>query len=294
MTYPSIVNYLKDDFKEALIEYCRSFRNYEFPKDTPNEKIFILDSDTGESYSDFDKIELKDDRLYMDQYEMKLILNEDRRNIKVCPIESDINLSVHYTHLIDSINNSTILYHAKHGSVLKYLSWNLKDDIPDWFLHDLIMNHRCYVKEIHPDKYVVIDNRNAIEYTIPRQDNLWFIIYKNELFLISEDEYPSINYYDCNILNRVEKMKGLDDFLEIVKEDYKTLEAFNEDLKKMKDIHEGQYNISKYDILKGDGLVFYFKDGPLKDNFHIRSNLLFRFITKIKGIEFPEEEMEKW
>ena len=104
MTYPSIVNYLKDSFKKALIEYCRSFRNYEFPKGTPNEKIFILDSDTGESYSNFDKIELEDDHLYMDQYEMKLILT-DKCNINICPTKGSINLTTRYMDLIDSISS---------------------------------------------------------------------------------------------------------------------------------------------------------------------------------------------
>ena len=107
MTYPSIVNYLKDSFKKALIEYCRSFRNYEFPKGTPNEKIFILDSDTGESYSDFDKIELKDDYLYMDQYKMKLMLTVNR-SINICPIKGSVDLTTYYIDLIDSINNFII------------------------------------------------------------------------------------------------------------------------------------------------------------------------------------------
>ena len=59
----NISNFLDDDFKRALINHCKTFKNYEYPKGASVDKIFIVDSDTGESYTNFDKIQLKDDYL---------------------------------------------------------------------------------------------------------------------------------------------------------------------------------------------------------------------------------------
>ena len=295
----NISNFLDDDFKRALINHCKTFKNYEYPKGASVDKIFIVDSDTGESYTNFDKIQLKDDYLYMEQYGMQIVLKDDC-SINVCPMEAPIDLSVHYTNLIDSINKFILDYRVI-SEPLNYMVHNMADPLPEYFVIRMRSLHNVYMKEDRDDRLVLSNTyiqlgmfgeeepeapEPIIEYNIPKQKDLHLVSFKKELYLLSSTS--SLNYCD---INEVISNKEKDSIIEYIKKDYNGIENFNLEFKALKETKEHLYNMSKLQIVGNeDSLLISSNNGT----FNIFLNMLPRFITKYKGLEFPEEEFGKW
>lgn len=304
-----IANFLNEEFKQELINHCKTFRNLNVPDNMDSAKVYMYDDENKTPYAYFDDVRLEDDMIIMDNHKANLVLNGEN-SITITP--DAMNLPEWYTNLINDLNIFIMRYEKRNGPVMDYIAFRMSDEMPE-YIRNILLNSvlNLTVKEMHDDKYVLsklhlntfkeMDDEEctsnkpdiSLEYTIPRQKNLWMIIYKGGISIISETEFSDIDYRDYSLFYNVTNTVDIDSLIEIIKNNYTDINSFNNEINEMKD--KPVYHYIKAQLLGNmNGLVFYFRNGVKKDNFYIRDNILFRFVTKFKELKFPEEEFGQW